>query len=234
MDRLNVQSIFRSIDGEANGFDGAGEVSTFIRLKGCNLALYGGCFYCDTKYAQATELKNWMTIDEILKEVGNAPKVTITGGEPMFQQKSLALLVDKLLKQVGRVTIETNGSIDFIHKFNQIREPYKNLRFVVDFKLPSSGMMEHMDPAVFENLCEDDVIKFVISDEEDYNTARCIIFENPNWEAKKVFSPAVIDQKDYTGWPAKLAEMMIADKLYDIQYSLQVHKMIWPNAGQER
>jgi len=40
--KLNVQSIFDSIDGEANGFDGAGQLTTFIRLKGCNLS----CSYC--------------------------------------------------------------------------------------------------------------------------------------------------------------------------------------------
>ena len=35
--KLNIQSIFISFDGEVNGFHGAGEMCTFIRLKGCNL-----------------------------------------------------------------------------------------------------------------------------------------------------------------------------------------------------
>ena len=57
--KLNVQAIFNSIDGEANGFGGAGELTTFIRLKGCNLS----CSYCDTKYAQSPKPENWMSID---------------------------------------------------------------------------------------------------------------------------------------------------------------------------
>ena len=45
---LMVQAIFRSLDGEENGYAGAGQPSVFIRLRGCNLR----CAYCDTAYAQ--------------------------------------------------------------------------------------------------------------------------------------------------------------------------------------
>ena len=44
---LDVYSVYNSIDGEVNGFNGIGECTTFIRLKGCNLK----CPYCDTQYA---------------------------------------------------------------------------------------------------------------------------------------------------------------------------------------
>jgi len=232
MGKLNVQVIFSSIDGEANGYGGAGRLTTFIRLKGCNL----NCRYCDTLYAQNPDPRNLMTIDEIIKEVGDAPNVTVTGGSPLFQP--VRPLLEQLLVEFNKnVTIETNGSYP-VFWFSS------NLRWVVDYKLPSSGMMQYMTPDAFNRLREVDVIKFVISDENDYNVAIDVLKNHSNWKAKKVFSPTMnikyvrADDKRMpfvdTRWSAKLAEMMIKDKLYDVQYSLQIHKVLWPGAKQER
>lgn len=255
--KLNVQSIFDSIDGEFNGFNGAGQLTTFIRLKGCNLR----CDYCDTKYAQESKSENWMTIDEIVEQI-HFPKVTITGGEPLLQIRALALLLARLLGLKYKVTVETNGSIEpfywrYGYEFNWVWSTdsnlTENLRYVVDFKLPSSGMAKHMKSEVFNSLRAVDVIKFVISDEEDYNYAKMLIQEHLTWVAKKVFSPAV-DTSSYaklvdtelgfgypvhvglgvnTSWPRQLAEMMIKDKV-DAQFSLQLHKILWPGAKEER
>ena len=41
---MNVIEIFGSIDGEGKR---TGQLTTFIRLAGCNLR----CIYCDTKYS---------------------------------------------------------------------------------------------------------------------------------------------------------------------------------------
>lgn len=237
--KLNVQSIFDSIDGEANGFDGAGQLTTFIRLKGCNLT----CSYCDTKYAQGGYPENWMSVDEIIREV-HFPKVTITGGEPLLQQGGVEKLCNRLLfGKSCKVSVETNGTIqpDYFTT---------GLRYVVDFKLPSSGMMKYMNSMAFNSLRRVDVIKFVISDEEDYKYAKMLIQEHPSWIAKKVFSPAislftVVDNRtcDFVPksrkyqilneWPRQLAEMMIRDKV-DAQFSLQIHKVLWPGAKEER
>ena len=174
--KLNVQAIFDSIDGEANGFDGAGQLTTFIRLKGCQLR----CSYCDTKYAQNSKPENWMTVDEIIQQV-HFPKVTITGGEPLLQRTNLTPLVDKLLEDAHGITIETNGTEP---PLAEIDTSFKELRYVVDFKLPSSGMIEHMNSMVFSSLETTDVIKFVISDKEDYKYAKMLIQEHPSWIAK--------------------------------------------------
>ncbi|MHA1289810.1 MAG: 7-carboxy-7-deazaguanine synthase QueE [Candidatus Thorarchaeota archaeon] len=242
-DKLNVQAIFDSIDGEANGFSGAGQLTTFIRLKGCNLK----CDYCDTEYSQSSEPENWMTVDEILQKI-HFPKVTITGGEPLLQEVGLKELCRKLIyyRHNGvyhKVSIETNGSIvptDFTH----------SLRYIVDFKLPSSGVIDKMDFAAFSTLRPVDVIKFVISDMEDYRAAKTLIFEHPNWKARKVFSPVMeikeipkvgascmdaypIENIVDTTWPRRLAEMMIRDRV-GAQFSLQIHKILWPGAMEER
>lgn len=240
--KLNIQAIFDSVDGEANGFGGAGELTTFIRLKGCNLR----CSFCDTKYAQNSIPENWMEAEEICEQV-HFEKVTITGGEPLLAGDDLISLIRLLLDKGNKITIETNGSIeipkDFFGTF------LHRLRFVVDFKLPSSGVMEHMNSTIFSSLRAIDIIKFVISDEEDYKYAKMLIHNHPiSWKAIKVFSPvlgclqyqygcggAPIKETAYFNmfWPRQLAEMMIRDKV-DAQLSLQLHKVLWPGAKQER
>lgn len=193
---------------------------------------------CDTLYAQNPKPENWMTTEEILKEIGDTSKITITGGEPLYQD--ILPFLARLLDLGKDISVETNGSLPIFTRdrgeFNWVwwGGGQGQIRWVVDYKLPSSGMEEFMVPVVFNALREVDVIKFVIADMMDYRRALKIVKLFPSWKAKKVFSPTVIDQKDYTGWPARLAEMMIQDNLYDIQYSLQIHKCLWPNAKQER
>jgi len=237
--KLNVQAIFSSIDGEANGFNGAGELTTFIRLKGCNL----NCQWCDTKYAQESKPENWMTTDEIIQQI-HFPKVTVTGGEPLLQRTRLLPLVEILLTNAYRITIETNGTEP---PFAEIDTSFQKLRYVVDYKLPSSGMEDEMNLEVFKNLELTDVIKFVISDMKDYKRACEVVKSNPSWEAKMVFSPALgglhafavpstggnIKSVFNMDWPRQLAEMMIRDKV-DAQFSLQIHKVLWPRAKEER
>lgn len=238
--RLNVQAIFDSIDGEENAFGGAGELTTFIRLKGCQLR----CSYCDTQYAQESKPENWMTIDEIIQQI-HFPKITITGGEPLLQKEGVEELCNKLIfGKFCEVSIETNGTIQPTYYL----EEEDVVRYIVDFKLPSSGMLEHMNTEVFKNLRPVDVIKFVIADDYDYKYALTVIEQNPSWKAKMVFSPAVsitfarsrkisayLRRPVYADleWARQLAEMMIRDKV-PAQFSLQLHKILWPGAKEER
>ena len=59
-DRLKVNEIFRSIQGEGTR---AGLACTLVRLSGCNLQ----CAWCDTRYAW-TEGQD-MTLDAVMAEV---------------------------------------------------------------------------------------------------------------------------------------------------------------------
>jgi len=106
--KLNIESIFNSIDGEYNGLIGAGELTTFIRVHGCNLQ----CTYCDTEYAQDMNpgTIGFLTVDEIIKRYNILPKVTITGGEP-FIHPAIHPLIEKLVEMNCQVSIETNGCI---------------------------------------------------------------------------------------------------------------------------
>jgi len=241
--KLNVQSIFHSIDGEINGFQGAGQPCTFIRLKGCNLR----CSFCDTQYSQESEPTNWMTIEEVIEQI-KYPKVTITGGEPLLQKDGVFEFCNEIyLRQffyktnVSQISVETNGTI--IPDFTI----WDWVRVVMDWKLPSSGMQHKMNLVAFNWLRPQDIIKFVISDWDDYNRAIEVIKENPKWQARKVFSPAItivhptIVCRGYTNieptvdieWPRQLLERILSDGL-NIQFSLQIHKIVWPGATSER
>jgi len=219
-----VNSIFNSIDGEVN-FYGQGMLTTFIRLQGCNLK----CSYCDTPQAQnKTKAPFKMTPAEIVKEVhrlqGN--KVTITGGEPLEQRKELIRLVEIFNRTRGydfRVTIETNGS-------KSLKGIFDMACWVVDYKLPSSGMEGAMNHEAFCHLCNQDVVKFVIQTKEDFNVATQTIEEI--WPISEdrmdfplfAFSPVY---KKIT--PARLLSWLnetSIPKQYKTALNIQLHKII--------
>jgi 7-carboxy-7-deazaguanine synthase len=101
---LQLAEIFYSIQGEGTW---SGTPAVFVRLAGCNLA----CDFCDTDYS----LKFFASIDEVVERVrevgGDCPMVILTGGEPLAQNETLAL-IDALRAAGRRVHIESNGTIN--------------------------------------------------------------------------------------------------------------------------
>jgi 7-carboxy-7-deazaguanine synthase len=101
---LQLAEIFYSVQGEGTW---TGTPAAFVRLAGCNLA----CDFCDTDYA----LKFVASIDDVVKrvreEAGDCPMVILTGGEPLAQNATRAL-IDALRADGRRVHIESNGTID--------------------------------------------------------------------------------------------------------------------------
>jgi organic radical activating enzyme len=77
-----------------------------VRLAGCNLA----CDFCDTDYS----LKFLASVDDVVRRVrevgGDCPMVILTGGEPLAQTETAAL-IEALQKDGRRVHIESNGTI---------------------------------------------------------------------------------------------------------------------------
>lgn len=100
---LQLVEIFYSIQGEGTW---TGTPAVFVRLAGCNLS----CRFCDTDYA----IKEFATIDRIVERVreagGDCPMVILTGGEPLAQKETLAL-IHALRSDGRRVHIESNGTI---------------------------------------------------------------------------------------------------------------------------
>lgn len=100
---LQLAEIFYSVQGEGTF---VGTPAVFVRLAGCNLA----CSFCDTDYA----VKFFDDVAGVVARVrvlgADCPMVVITGGEPLAQRETLAL-IDALRADGRRVHIESNGTI---------------------------------------------------------------------------------------------------------------------------
>lgn len=206
---LRVNEIFCSIQGESSY---AGRPCVFVRLTGCNLR----CSYCDTQYAY--EGGEDMEIDQIVARVSShqCPLVEVTGGEPLIQEETPAL-IRCLLEEGYEVLLETNGS----HDIGQVDDRCVK---IVDFKCPSSGQTSGSDLKNLDRLTDHDEVKFVIADREDYEYAKRILnLTNPNICKKNLvhFSP-VFGSMD----PKTLAAWILEDRL-EVRLHLQLHKMIW-------
>jgi len=216
--RINIYSIFRSINGEICR-PGQGSWATFIRFAGCNLR----CSWCDTVYAQEVDPNvrtKSMTVDFIMSQVEKlgCKNVTITGGEPLMQRNGLNELLQALLVNNYRVSVETNGSYPVINNFIDVP-----ISWVVDYKLPSSG--ENAQMALIKpwsQLTADDFIKFVIKDRADYDGALATV--GRLWaegiKATMVFSP-ILDTLSVN----QLCDWMQENQLFSIIVSLQLHKL---------
>lgn len=211
---LNIDEIFRSIDGEVNP-SGQGTLTTFIRLQGCNL----NCGYCDTKQAQNTnKIMHELSVQDILEIIPKG-KVTITGGEPLLQANTKDL-IQALLETGHKVSVETNGSI----AIPKIQHP--QLSWIIDYKLHAQDIM-HIDN--FWITTSQDWVKFVIETPSDFQKAVDIseALKTGGCQAKIAFSPVM---KNNNMWPAQwLAEQIIEKELWDITLNLQIHKLIWPD-----
>lgn len=219
---LPVVEIFQSIEGEGMK---AGFLTTFIRLFGCNL----NCNWCDTTYSRKPYAPRYnLTVAEIVTRVARFKNkhICLTGGEPLLHGEAASLLIRNLSKLdfVDDIHIETNGSLD-LKPFTQLREenPFidQKVRFIMDYKLPSSGEMEKMVLKNFTLLQDRDEIKFVVADDQDFDTAKEVLH---NWHIKgyPLFG-AVWDRMPLQ----RLAGLLIDHKLQNAKLNVQLHKVIW-------
>ena len=206
-DILRVNEIFLSLQGETSR---VGLPTVFIRLTGCPLR----CIYCDTEYAFYNG-KN-ISISSVMDTVSGygVQNVTVTGGEPLAQKKCLLLL--KLLCDIGySVSLETSGAQDLSKVDIRVIK-------VMDIKTPGSGEDQKNKWANLEYLTSQDELKFVLSDEEDYQWAIKTI---QNYHLGKIcpilFSP-VYNKLD----PALLAAWVLRDRL-GVRMQIQLHKLLW-------
>lgn len=209
---FNVVEIFDSIDGEGKR---TGELTTFIRLAGCNLR----CSYCDTPYALDFEQGNKMYLSEIIKkckEYGNK-NITLTGGEPLARIY-IGDLIAELAENDFQINIETNGSIRL---YNNPR--LKNVFYTMDYKCPSSNVEESMDLENLSWLDEDDVLKFVVGSKEDLERVVTILDDN-DIKAQVYISPVFgkIEAKEIVDFMKEWKRI-----LKNARVQVQLHKIIW-------
>ena len=205
--QLKITEIFYSIQGESETM---GWPTVFIRLTGCPLR----CVYCDTAYA--FHGGQWMSIDEIVQELGRHPTryVTVTGGEPLSQKRCLDLL-RTLCDQGYQVSLETSGALDVAAVDPRVMK-------VVDLKTPGSGELEKNRWQNLKHLNPQDQLKFVLCDREDYQWAKQVLEEKSlEQQCQILFSP-VYEKMSYQ----TLAEWILEDGL-PVRMQVQMHKIIW-------
>lgn len=237
--RLNINDIFESISGEAGGFP-QGSWCLFIRLQGCNLR----CEWCDTEQSQrAMKIGGGnegkiMSVPEIVGKCQGYDRILITGGEPLCQARSLAVLVKALLNQGKQIQIETNGSIEIPPEyFTALLSPISPpIYWVMDYKCPSSGMsgrmpsMKSLSRQIENARRQGDrvFLKWVVADKEDIEFALdrlkqlAYLYHNP---VQHLISPI-------HGEGAKIGEVIERikqendPKLFNrIIFSVQLHKL---------
>lgn len=208
---MKVVEKFISIDGEGPT---AGALSVFVRFAGCNLR----CAWCDTSYAWDTTADvTDMSASEIadyIKSTGIG-HVTITGGEPLLQPGLIGLLSRLADYQVH---VETNGAIPV----EQFRVG-DNIHFVIDYKLPDSGMEERMHLPNLASVRKTDAYKFVIASNRDLDKAVKIVRQYNLEEKTQVYFSTVFGKME----PAVVVERMKSEKFNGVKLQLQLHKFIW-------
>lgn len=182
-------------------------------MTGCNLR----CTYCDTPYALNGGEE--LGLDQVMTTVRESgiSLVELTGGEPLLQKESDALMT--LLLQAGyTVLLETNGSLPLEDVDTRVVK-------IMDIKCPSSGMSDRMNFFNVDCLDGKDEVKFVVGDRVDFDWAKGIIHAHCLVDRCKVLiSPVLsrIEPKQLAGW--------ILDERMPVRLQLQIHKFIWPDA----
>lgn len=205
MKHLEICEIFYSLQGESGYM---GMPCIFVRLAGCNLR----CRYCDTTYSHAPG--KVMSFGEILAKIAIYPArlVELTGGEPLWQEHSPALM-DVLLQQGYKVLLETNGAM-------YIDEVPAEVVKILDVKCPGSGEGGSFQKANLKLMQPWDELKFVLTSFQDYQYAKEFVRAH-NLEGRVLhFSPVT-----YMLPPEQLAEWLLRDGL-QVKLSLQLHKLL--------
>ena len=158
-----------------------------------------------------------MSIDDIVQEVisRQRPLVLVTGGEPLAQRNSLALL--QVLGPLDcDVQLETSGALS-------IGRIPAGIRRIVDIKTPESGEAERNLLENIPLLSAGDEIKFVLCSRQDYEWSMDFMVEHQlvRQRCEILFSPAsgLLSAADLSQW-------ILQDQL-PVRLHIQLHKVIW-------
>ena len=206
---LRVTEIFYSIQGESTK---TGLPTIFIRLTGCPLR----CIYCDTEYA-FTGGEN-LKISEIMQTIKSSPSqhICITGGEPLAQP-NVHILMNELAQLDYDISLETSGYID-------VSNVNSKVKIIMDIKTPESKELDKNNWENINLLKNEDEVKFVICDRNDYEWSKEIMEKYMIYEQCNVLMSPVADLME----PRTLAEWILEDSL-PVRFQIQLHKILWDN-----
>lgn len=204
-----IVEIFKSIEGEGIR---TGAPTVFVRFGGCNLS----CSWCDTKYSHDRKVWTMMTQEDIAVQIlyFKCNKITFTGGEPLDHAEFITWFRSR--NPHIEINIETNGSKDIGNLVGLYR-----VIVTMDYKCPSSGMTDKMNKRNIPLLTEDDVLKFVVANNEDLDEVVRIVMEyKPSCH---IYVSPVFGQMDLR----KLADFVVSHDFLKLRMGLQIHKFIW-------
>lgn len=185
-----------------------------------------------------SDLLIWKTAKQIFDQVDEMEKgwnhksICLTGGEPLhlnnkdFMMNELLPLFIAAHYDVG---IETDGAIDYTDykaKFgdSKIVDGYghrEGVTIIADYKLPKSGMTKFMLDSNFKLYSDMDLIKMVISDdEEDWKELDKVV--NSGTKAHIYLSPCFGEVT-----MNRIPEYVIAHAGKPITAQIQAHKIFW-------
>lgn len=147
--------------------------------------------------------------------------VEITGGEPLAQPAAFALIT-RLCEERFDVLIETSGAID-------VAPVDSRASIILDVKCPGSEMDDRMRWDNLRRLRQNDQVKFVIGDRQDYEWAVDVVKRYRLTEKCPVlFSPVfeIEGNNDRCSMLRPLAEWLLQDRL-PVRLQVQLHKFIW-------
>jgi len=207
MDRLRVNEIFYSIQGESTR---AGLACVFVRLTGCQMR----CRWCDTVYSfHEGQFRDFAAIEAEIAGYG-CNLVEVTGGEPLLQPATLPFLA-RLCDLGYEVLLETGGGLDISGVDPRVRR-------IVDIKCPGSGESGNNHWPNLDALRPTDELKLVIASEEDYLWGRELVL------ARRLDAICPIHFSPVFGEIAlaDLAAWILRDRL-PVRLQIQLHKQIW-------
>ncbi len=207
---MRICETFASLQGESTH---AGRKCFFIRLSGCNL----DCSYCDTGYARAFDAGRSRTVESIVEEVlsSHLKLAEITGGEPLCDPETPRLCA-MLLDSGIEVLLETNGSMP-------IDDVPKEVRKILDCKLPDSGMSGFNRYENYALLQKHDEVKFVISSRRDFDFACDVIEKYALFER----TPHLIASPVWGRISFEELSSLVMESPLPWRMQLQMHKIIW-------
>ncbi len=154
--------------------------------------------------------------------------VCITGGEPLLQPE-VSTLAAILIEKGYQVSVETNGSLD-------ISALPREAGKIMDIKCPSSGQCGSTLTSNLSLLRQEDNVKFVIADREDFLWAIDFIEEHKLTNSCPVlFSIAVspcaeqetVNIDSMLSGGRRLARWILESGA-EVRLQLQLHKILWP------